>query len=657
MTPRDPASSAKPARHGDRPRSLDAATRHPVWLALGLIVAALLVLGLVWDWNWFKRPVERQVEARTGRPFEITGDLDVDLGWTPVVSATGLRFGNAQWASRPTMAEADKLEFAIHLHSLLRGEMRIPMLRLSAPRLSLERGPDRRGNWQFGDGGGDGPSFRRIWIEDGQLQYLDPADKTSIEVEIASERGEDAGAPAPVSVDGGGTWKGSRFTVQGRAESPLELRDRDSPYRIDARAQAGNTRAHARGTLLDPLRLRDFDLQLALSGKNLEELYPLIGVALPPTPAYRLDGRFSRDDTRWLYQDFTGTVGDSDLRGDASVDTGGDRPYLRADLRSKVLDFDDLAGFIGAAPQSGKGETGNPDLESRAASADAPGRVLPHTSYDLAKLRSMDADVRWKAVRIQAPSLPLDDMDAHLMLENGLLRLEPLNFGVAGGDIRSTIRMDARENPIRTRTDIKARGLDISRLAPEVELSKGAIGKLGGNVMLAGHGNSVAQMLGNSDGDVALAIGKGSISNLLMEMAGIDLAEIIKFKLQGDRQIPIRCAFGEFKVDDGVMRAQSLAFDTSDTILIGEGSINLREETLDLTIRPRPKDRSLLALRAPLLVGGTFASPDVRPDYKRVGLRAAIALTLGSIAAPAALLGTLELGPGDDAQCGGTYAK
>ncbi|MBA2238531.1 MAG: AsmA family protein [Lysobacter sp.] len=629
--------------------------QHPVLLALGLIAAALVVLVLVWDWNWFKGPVERQVEARTGRQFDIGGDLDVDLGWTPTISASGLRFGNAPWARKPTMAEADKLEFAIHLPSLLRGDVRIPMLRLSAPRVNLERGPDRRGNWEFGDGDGEGPSFRRIWIEDGQMQFLDAADKTNIEVQVATERAEEPGAPAPVVVNGGGKWKGSRFTVEGRAESPLELRDRDSPYRIDARAQAGDTRAHARGTLLDPLRMRDFDLQLALSGKNLEDLYPLIGLALPPTPAYKLDGRFNREGTRWHYRDFTGTVGDSDLRGNASVDTGGERPYLRANLTSRVLDFDDLAGFVGAAPQSGQGETGSPELEAKAASA--PGRILPHTAYNLQKLRSMDADVRWKAARIEAPSLPLDDMDAHLLLENGLLRLQPLNFGVAGGDIRSTIRMDARESPIRTRADIDARGLDLSKLMPEVELSKGAIGKLGGNIKLAGHGNSVAQMLATSDGDVTLGIGKGSISNLLMEMAGIDLAEIIKFKLQGDRQIPIRCAFGEFEVDDGVMRAQSLAFDTSDTILIGEGAISLRDEVLDLTIRPRPKDRSLLALRAPLLVSGTFKSPEIRPDYKRVGLRAAIALTLGSIAPPAALLATLELGPGEDAQCGGKYSK
>ncbi|HEY4555267.1 MAG TPA: AsmA family protein, partial [Lysobacter sp.] len=85
--------------------------------------------------------------------------------------------------------------------------------------------------------------------------------------------------------------------------------------------------------------------------------------------------------------------------------------------------------------------------------------------------------------------------------------------------------------------------------------------------------------------------------------------------------------------------------------------INLRDETLDLTLRPRPKDRSLFSFRSPLYVDGTFRDPGIRPDLKRVGLRAALALTLGSIAPPAALLATLELGPGGNAECGGRYAK
>ena len=40
-----------------------------------------------------------------------------------------------------------------------------------------------------------------------------------------------------------------------------------------------------------------------------------------------------------------------------------------------------------------------------------------------------------------------------------------------------------------------------------------------------------------------------------------------------------------------------------------------------------------------------------------LGLRGAVAIALGSIAPPAALLATLELGPGEDSSCGGKFAK
>jgi uncharacterized protein involved in outer membrane biogenesis len=248
-------------------------------------------------------------------------------------------------------------------------------------------------------------------------------------------------------------------------------------------------------------------------------------------------------------------------------------------------------------------------------------------------------------------------MDAHLLLEGGLLQLKPLNFGVAGGDIRSDIRMDARENTIHTRADIAARGLNLGPLLPDVKLAQDAIGKVGGKVALTGDGNSIARMLGSSSGDAAVGIGRGQISNLLMEYAGIDIAEALKFMIRGDRKIPIRCAFGDFSVKDGVMTTRALAFDTSDTIIVGDGSISLKDETLNLKLRPRPKDRTLFAFRTPLLVDGTFKDPAFHPDLARIGLRGAIALTLGSIAPPAALLATIDLGGGKDADCGGHYAK
>jgi uncharacterized protein involved in outer membrane biogenesis len=557
------------------------------------------------------------------------------------------------------MASADRLELRIEPLALLFGRVRIPEIRLARPDVRLETGPGGTGNWVFGTPaeGGTPMRLQRIWVDRGHLVYRDAPKKTDIDVRLASRaprRPEDA---PPIAIEGGGHWAGNRFTLEGVAESPLELRDTDRPYRIDLRAAAGTTRAHARGTLVDPFRLRDFDLRMALSGKNLEDLYPLVGLALPPTPPYRLEGRFTRDGDTWRYDGFTGKVGDSDLSGSASVATGGPRPFLRADLVSKRLDFDDLAGFVGGAPQAGGDETSNPELQAMAAKRAASKRLLPDTPYELRKLRAMDADVRLQAHRINAPSLPLDDMDAHLLLDDGLLRLEPLDFGVAGGDIRSTIRMDARQPAIRTRIAADARGLELGKLFPDAKLTSDAIGRIGGRVAIAGTGNSVAKMLGSADGDIALGMGRGQISNLMMELAGIDIYESLKFLIGKDHKVPVRCAFGDFGVQGGLMTSRALAFDTTDTIIVGQGTINLRDETLDLLLRPRPKDRSILTLRSPLVVDGTFKDPSFRPDMGRLGLRGAIAIALGSIAPPAALLATLELGGGEDADCGGRYAK
>lgn len=639
--------------------------RHPWWTGAFLFLAGLVVLLLLWDWNWFKRPIERRVTAQTGRSFHIDGNLDVDLGRTLTIRADGLRFANASWAREPEMASTRRLEFDLRFWPLLRGHVQIPRIILEAPILHLQRNEKLLGNWVFGDGGGEAPEFRNVHIENGTLTYYEPAQKTDIKMDVDSAQRRAGAAESPIAVKGGGTWSGNAFTLAGTAESPLELRDTERPYRIDLRASAGPTRAHARGTLLDPLRLRDFDLQLALAGQNLDDLFPLLGVALPPTPPYALDGRFTRSidsPTRstWKYDGFTGKVGDSDLSGSAHVSAGGKaKLYLKADLRSARMDLDDLGGFIGLAPKAGRGETSNPELAARAAQQEAGDKLLPDDPWNLAKLRSMDADVRLRAKRIETRALPVDDMDATLALKDGVLVLKPLDFGVADGTIRSTIRMDARERAIRSNADIRATGLVLAKLMPDsVKLGQTAVGKVGARVVFTSQGNSIAQLAANADGDAEAGMGAGQISKLLMEFAGLDLAGILKIKLTKDEQIPIRCAYGDFAVDNGIMTPRALVFDTSETRLNGSGRIDLRTERLALTIKPKTKKFSPLSLRSPLHIEGSFKHPDLRPDYARIGLRAAAAAVLGGAAAPAALVATADLGQGKDATyCGDETAK
>ncbi|WP_425511564.1 AsmA family protein [Xanthomonas cannabis] len=646
-----PATAAHASRSPRRRRWL---------IGSGIVAAIIVIFVLVFDWNWLRGPVERLVSAKTGREFRL-GHLAVDLGRTTTVRGERMRLGNASWSKRGAMAEVNAAEIDVELWPLLRGKVRLPEIRIEQPSVLLEAGNDAHpGNWVFDQNDGDGsmPRLGRLLVSNGRLQYVDDANRSDIDVAInslAPPRSDQRAAP--IGIDGKGRWKGYPFTLKGDTASPLELSQSEHPFRIDLRGSAGATRTHVRGTLTNPFQFRVFDLQMALSGQDMEDLYPLTGVAMPSTPPYTLDGRLRRDGEVWRYEKFTGTAGDSDLSGTAEVDLRNKRPLLRADLASKRLDFDDLAGFVGAPPKTGANESANAEQKKQAAQLAASARVLPTTPYDLSKLRAMDAQVRWRAQRINAPSWPLDDMDATLKLKDGLLQLDPLNFGVAGGDIRSTIRMDARNEVITTQLKAGIRGIRLDQLFPDATLAKQASGAIGGELDLRGRGNSIAAMLGTADGSIGVGMGRGHVGNLIMELAGLDIAESLKYLVTKDRQIPVRCMFGDFGVQDGLMQSRALAFDSTDTIIVGEGTISLKNETLDLLLRPRPKDRSILSLRSPLRIAGTFKDPSFRPDFKALGVRGAIAVALGSIAPPAALLATFEPGPGQDSDCGGKYAQ
>ena len=154
-----------------------------------------------------------------------------------------------------------------------------------------------------------------------------------------------------------------------------------------------------------------------------------------------------------------------------------------------------------------------------------------------------------------------------------------------------------------------------------------------------------------------MLMGRGEISNILLEFIGLDGGEVIKFLVRGDRNVQLRCAAAAFDVKQGVMTSRAIVLDTSDTVINGRGQISFANETLDLVLDPAPKDFSILSFRSPLKIGGTFAAPTAFPDKTALAGRAGIALALAAINPLLALAATVETGPGEDADCAGVFAN
>ncbi len=479
----------------------------------------------------------------------------------------------------------------------------------------------------------------------GQLRRFDPSRFGTYPSHLINGRFAMNGTMKPViRVAANMSMTDSRlYGLPASARGTFRSQQSDHPdVDVDMTMQLGDTRAAVKGIVKDPGALRAMDMQLTLSGRTLAELYAIVGVPLPGTPPYRIRGRLTHQAQAWELRQFSGVVGDSDLSGNFAIDRGRTPQFIKADLKSNVLDLADLSGFIGAEKTStGKVTTRNPS------------RVLPDTPYNLEKLRAANADIRFEGKRIAAERLPVTNMSTHLVLKDGVLTLAPLNFGAAGGTLVSEVTLDARSSVIASRADIRMQGLQLAQLLPRLKVAQASVGEMDARVKLAGRGNSVGAMLGSANGDVALAVGEGSASDLMLRLSNLDLANALLVLMRGDRNIPIRCVVADLAFQNGVMRPRQFVFDTAHTTLVGEGTANFAAETLDMRLVAKPRSNSMLSLRGPIVVSGTFAQPSVMPDMKRLTARGAAAIGLSAIAAPlAAIVPFVQLGRGEDVQCG-----
>ena len=649
------------------------------WTA-GLILTPVLLAVLfiaIFGWNWMRGPIERMTLDKTGRVLVIGGDLKLSFGWPlPRVHAGAVSFANPAWAREKQMVAVDAVEIAIDLPQLLARNIVLPEVRLERPLVFLEQGSGGRKNWLLDLNQQDEQArirIDRLTLDQGRLGYDDAAQKTSIRSELSTRQTVSNTQPAGVAFTAQGQYKGMALKAHGNGGPVLGLRDESTPYPLQVELSVGHTGVKADGTITSLLKFTAMDMRLALRGESLADLFPLLGIAFPATRAYVTDGHIVHSGQTWHYEKFSGRIGDSDIAGTFQVDTGGKRPAMKADLVSKLLDLADLGPLVGARPAGAQGvrQAAPPPAPEAAMTTQArttqarttqartvpvppgQGHVLPDMPFKTERWDSVDAEVTLKAKTIRrAKELPLEDLLAHLSLRDSVLKLDPLNFGVAGGHLNAVISLDGSKDPIQARAQLRARKILIAKLFPTVELNQTSIGEMNGEFDLAGNGNSVGRMLASSKGKVGLVVAGGEISKLMMEKIGLHLWEILELKVTGDKRVKLRCAVADFDVKQGAMQVGALVFDTEITTIIGTGSIDLGEEKLDLTLNQKTKNTSPLALRSPIYIRGSFGQPDVQVDKGRMAARGLGALALGFINPLLALIPLIDAGPGKDSDCG-----
>jgi uncharacterized protein involved in outer membrane biogenesis len=663
-------------------------------LAVALLVLAGLMLFLVlFDWNLLRPTINDKVSAALNRPFAIEGNLSVEWqrepeegGWRawlpwPHFSAEGLTLGNPEWAEGDTFVSLDRVQFRLAPLPLLWKTVSIPRIDLGAPYASLQRLADGRANWTFDLGSqqpeaADEPSpwtldIGTIGFDQGVVSLDDQVSKTRLEAQI-----DPLGAPIPFAQIVGesaaqrlaeehaaaqdyafawrakGRFQGQAVSGSGKVGGLLALHSANLPFPLQADVRIGATRIRVAGSLTDPQRLGALDLRLRLAGASLSQLYPLTGVTLPDTPPYNTDGRLQADlreagGARFRYRDFNGRIGASDIHGDLTFVARQPRPKLSGQLTSNQLLFADLAPLIGA--------DSNAEKQQRGAPASQPAdKVLPVEQFRTERWRSMDADVRFTGKRIvHDETLPISDLDTHVLLNDGLLSLEPLRFGMAGGSLDAQIRLNGAVTPMQGQVRLSARELKLKQLFPTFAPMQTSLGALNGDAKLSGTGNSVAALLGTANGELKMLINDGAVSRGLLEIAGLNVGNYLVGKLFGDDEVTINCAAADLDIKDGLMSTRLFVVDTENALIKVDGSASFAKERLDFAVTPASKGLRIFSLRSPLYVRGTFKQPNAGVQATPLALRGVGLVALGVAVAPAAgLLALVAPSGGDEpSQC------
>jgi uncharacterized protein involved in outer membrane biogenesis len=311
-----------------------------------------------------------------------------------------------------------------------------------------------------------------------------------------------------------------------------------------------------------------------------------------------------RDDKLVALQDIDVAFGSSDLKGTIEIREGGPASAWTVNLRSTAFKLDDLP--VLSAPAAKPSASGG--KASQYVFTDTP------VSFDALHARNADGEIEIERLTL-APNRALDRVHAKFSLRNGKLDAPAVQASAYGGTITGSVTIDAapgKAAAIAVRAD--ARGLDLAALLAAAGVSREV---RGGKTSISVDSRNARQLAAPMDERNQRPRAGGSRARDAREHEARPLRDV-RSPRRSAQSVPqvnpsteLQCAVIRLPLAGGVAQVdRSIAFETKEIDASMSGTLDFRNETLDLSIRPRvrqgiqieiPQIAELVRFAAPLL--------------------------------------------------------
>ncbi|MEZ0211024.1 MAG: AsmA family protein [Methylophilus sp.] len=652
------------------------------WLGgILLVLVVIIVCCELAGWPFLRQPMQdftsktlhRNVVIE--RPFhlQLLGGIHLQVGHLQISAPEAFKV--------PYLVDAHGLDLKLRYRDLLQLEegqaYRIKAIRAEQLDAYLKRDGNNKASWDFElDDSGPSrpfPFIEELSVNKGQARIDDAMTKAHLTASFYTEEGAHLKTPeSSVKVKGEFDKRPLEGELVTQGFLPVATQGKDSPP-INSKGwlKYGAVSLKFDGAVYDLFGTQRVKGKLNANGPSLADVGDLLDLAFPRTPPFKIAAEIEKNTDQWKVNVSDAEVGHSRLAGKFIYDYGDLKPMLTGDVKGPLLVLADLAPAFGA-PAAATVSTNK-----------TPTKIFPDESMDFATYDRMNANINIHFDAVDLGSIfkeRIAPLDFQLTLQDRKLTVAKLHAGTAQGSLSGSLLIDAPEaknkaesdNPPAPKWDIQFALKNIQlekwlKVKPEDQTPKDQpaidkskdkkdadkdapayiTGQLNAKAKLKGEGKSTAALLKSLDGQLALMVRDGEISHLVVEAAGLDIAQSVGLLLSGDHSIPMQCAAMGWNAKQGVLTPDAALIDTPVTTVYIHGQMDLGEEQFNLKLQANPKNFSPFTVRSPILVTGPFVNPNVSISPGPIAARVAGSVLLAIVTPFAAILPFLDPGSGD----------
>lgn len=617
-----------------------------------LVIAGIALLPMLLPVDQMRTVLEDSVTNATGREFKINGAVSAKLLPSPAVSVSDVTFANAEWGKAPHMAQLEKLDIRIALlPALISQEIKVEKFVAHRLSLNLETGENGKSNWTFETKGTPKPDTTKtdsqtgaepaqstgkdfsitlgdVGIRSGRLSMTDLATGESHVLEDLDIALNVTALDQPAALEGSAVYKGEKLDFTVGVDTPKSLMDNEG-FGLSMDLTAGKlAELTFKG---EALRKPD-----SIATGKISASVPKIGAlsawatgsespeGIPFTTA-TFEGSVALSSQRFALDHATLALDDLSAKGKLSAQLGGQRPMIRADLSTGLIDLD---RFIAKA--SGTVED----------DAKAPRRTKTGWSKDpiaMPVLPPVDAEITAQHEGLTYRGMEMGPATLSMTIKDGWLKANMPDTTLLGGTVALNTSY-GWENVNTPKIGIKARmaGVDVKPVLTEFAEIDWVEGTGNANIDLTMEGTNMEDLMRtlNGTGDILFTDGVLHRFNL-----GAILEQLEKGALNtsaGNKQHTVFDKLsGSFLIKSGALHNDDFALTGPKVLANGKGRVLIVTQKYDYrVVAALLVDKQVTKTAAdgtetvetvrvpgfeiPILITGRFDDPKILPDFEAI---------------------------------------